>query len=122
MADDVGSTDGPAAASRRGVLRAFLAAGAAAVAVGSAAPAEAKPKVHLVCRLRTRRTRACRACRIHHRYLVFLSPALADANRAHPGCDCPIVKQRISRRQFRRMFPDPSVGVFDLRRLPRTRR
>jgi hypothetical protein len=73
----------------------------------------------LVYRLKTRRTKSCRACKSHHRYTVFLSRFLADTNRAHVGCDCPIVAQPISKLLFRRLFPPDSDGVA---RLPRPRR
>lgn len=33
---------------------------------------------------------SCRACRLHGANKLFASEAAADANRAHPNCDCAI--------------------------------
>jgi hypothetical protein len=74
----------------------------------------------VVFRLRTRDTRSCRACRIHHRYMIFISHARADRNRAHPGCNCPITNEKLPKEVFRRIFLDSRairVGVVDLRKL-----
>lgn len=57
-----------------------------------------------VFRLRTRNTRSCAACKEHHKYNIFISYAFADRNRAHPGCNCPIVKQKLPRDVFRELF------------------
>ena len=69
-------------------------------------------------RLRTRDTNACRACREHHRYKVFISFAHCDRGRAHPGCNCPITKQKLPLAEFKRLFLDTGAireGVVDLR-------
>jgi hypothetical protein len=96
----------------------MVVAGAAAVTAGTPGRAHARARnPFLVCRLKTRKTRACRACQKHHRYLVFRSTVAADANRAHVGCNCPIVRQRIGKRLFRRLFPLPEITAADLRRL-----
>ena len=119
-------------ASRRNVLRGFamatLAGTAGTVGAGAALAgrkdfwvvprpnkAPDRPAV-VVYRLRARKTRACRACRRHHRYIVFRSRLLADSNRAHPGCDCPIVVQAIKKQVFRRLFPPGSDGIASLPR------
>lgn len=73
-----------------------------------------------VFRLKTRETRACHACKVHHRYVVAISRNHINKNRAHPGCNCPIVRQKIMRADFRRIFLDTGAirrGVVDLRQL-----
>jgi hypothetical protein len=76
----------------------------------------------IVYRLRTRKTRACRACRRHHQRTIFRSHAIANANRAHQGCDCPIIPQAISKGLFKKLFPRGSKGVAMLPCHPRERR
>jgi hypothetical protein len=68
----------------------------------------------IVYRFATRRSFSCRACQVHHRYKLFSTHALANANRAHPGCNCPIVTQRISKKKARQLFA-VTPGVVDLR-------
>jgi len=112
--------------SRRDLLGRLAAAGAVA-AVATAAPQAGMPtgsvsQAVTVFRLRTRNSRACRACRIHHRYMVFISLGRATQNRAHPGCNCPITKQKIARDLFSRIFLDTGAieaGVVDLRHVAR---
>ena len=73
-----------------------------------------------VFRLKSRDTRSCRACRIHHRFMVAISRHHANVNRAHVGCNCPIVRQRLRRADFRRIFLDTKAirrGIVDLRHL-----
>ncbi len=106
----------------------------AVAAVTAATPATAKavpsfvapgPKFFskvMVYRLRTRRTRACHACKLHHRYTVFRTRSIADRNRAHPGCNCPIVVQPLPKHIVRRLFPLGSNGVAHLPRLREDRR
>jgi hypothetical protein len=104
--------------SRRGVLRALGIAGATAVGVGLSGaptsavliPSRARLRARYVYRLRTRRARACRACRVHHRYVI------GATRRAHPGCNCPIVRQSVSAEKYASWFPRNS-GVVDLRHL-----
>jgi hypothetical protein len=108
--------------SRRDLLGRLAAAGAVA-AVATAVPQAGTPtgsvsQAVTVFRLRTRNSKACRACRIHHRYMVFISLARAVQNRAHPGCNCPITKQKIAKDLFSRIFLDTGAieaGVVDLR-------
>lgn len=70
-------------------------------------------------RLSTRNTRSCSACQAHHRSKVFLTAGLADANRAHPSCNCPITEQQLSAEQLRSLVASPTggEGVWDLRHL-----
>jgi TAT (twin-arginine translocation) pathway-exported protein len=116
---DVSGKDSP---SRRNFLKGIAAVGTAtAVPFGWADHAEAakKKKELLVFRLQTRKTVSCRACKIHHRFLIFLTRAKADQHRAHPGCNCPIVEQKLSRRAFRLLFAAEALrlGFVDLRKV-----
>jgi hypothetical protein len=111
---------------RRAVLRGVAALGAAAAASLVPVDVEArhghpKKKKHprpratvLVFRFQTRNTQACNACQKHRRYKVFRSHAVADANRAHKGCHCPVVRQEVSKREFHRLFRH-GAEVADLR-------
>jgi len=121
------SSDEP---SRRVLLQSIVAVAAAtvsgtAVAHGGESVGRHREIPHfkseqiIVYRLRTRKTRACRACRLHHQHTLFRSQAIANANRAHTGCNCPIIPQAISKRVFKRLFPRGSEGVALLPRHPR---
>jgi hypothetical protein len=68
----------------------------------------------VVYRLSVRNTSRCKACARHHRRFAFLTHAIADAHRAHRGCNCPITTQAIRPRTFRMLFPKGGVGVGDL--------
>ncbi len=116
--------DKPNDAERRMALKGLAAAAitttAAALGSGPAYADLRKPRRDtvdiwqgkaLVYRLKTRGTKACRACKSHHRHLVFLSRHLADINRAHPGCNCPIVQQPIKETTFLTLFPEGTDGV-----------
>jgi len=75
-----------------------------------------------VFRLSSRGTRSCNACRTHHKYNIFISYSHANRNRAHPGCNCPIVKQKLPKEVFRRVFLETDAirqGFIDLRTLRR---
>ena len=104
-----------------------LAVGGAAAAAATVVPRAAVPtgspaRAVTVFRLRTRDTQSCKSCRSHHRYKVFISLASADRNRAHPGCNCPITKQKLGKEAFNRLFLDTKAirdGFVDLRRIPR---
>jgi hypothetical protein len=112
---------------RRGFLRllAVTAAGAAALlGLPAAAPAKPKRKKNfrgvLAYRLTTRRHRSCNACKRHHRYMLFRTHALADANRAHPGCNCPIIRHKVRAKHHKRLFGRRGVapsGIVDLRKI-----
>jgi len=111
--------------ARRGFLKSLAVlgvAGAATVAQPGDAAAKPRRKKLLVFRLSPRKTKHCRACGRHHQHKVFLTHALADANRAHPGCDCPITRQVLRRRTFKQLFGPNGVaqsGIADLRLVPR---
>jgi hypothetical protein len=117
--------------TRRKALKGMGAAGVALVALPAGSVVQAgkgrKPdrgrrlgwKV-TVFRLKTRDTQSCRACRVHHRFKVFISRHHANSNRAHAGCNCPIVRQRLPREDFRQIFLETGAirrGVVDLRHL-----
>ena len=96
----------------------------APAAEASHRPPQPVPRPHpgtvKVFRLRTRDTVACKACRKHHRYVIFRTRKDARANRAHPGCDCPIEPQWIERKKFRALFKPvglPQRTVVDLRKI-----
>ena len=59
------------------------------------AKAKRKPKGVVVYRLSVRGTSRCKACARHHRRFAYLTHALANAHRAHPGCNCPIDTQLV---------------------------
>jgi len=109
------------ATTRRRLLQGLAAAGAGALApttVGAAASPTKASKGLVVFRFTTRNAHSCRACRQHHRYKVFAAHALADANRAHPGCNCQIVPSRLNSKLYRAFFGDDGVameGVGDFR-------
>jgi len=117
---DVSAKDSP---SRRNFLKGIAAVGtAAAVPFGLADHAEAakKPKVMVVFRLQSRKTHSCNACKIHHRFLFFLTRKAADQHRAHPGCNCPIVPQKLTRHAFRLLFVKTGMlgqGFVDVRKV-----
>jgi len=124
---DAIETSPDASPTRRTLLKVLGIAGGAAVAtVVGAAPALAKQRKSkvvngiVVYRLSARGS-SCRACSQHHRYLVFATHALAAANRAHPGCNCPITAQELAKKLARRLLP-AGVGLVDLRKLDPKRR
>lgn len=110
--------------TRRGFLKSAIAiAGGAALAsaLPRAAFADGAPgRAVTVFRLRTRHTRSCNACKSHHRYTFFISRPHADRNRAHPGCNCPITKQRLPQERFNKLFLQSGAirnGAVDIREL-----
>lgn len=110
--------------SRRGFLKGLAVAGTAVAApFGLADRAEAGPEKGVsVFRLRSRKTVSCKSCKIHHRFLIFLTREAADQHRAHPGCDCPIVLQKLSKGKFKSLFVKTGAldrGFVDLRTLRR---
>jgi hypothetical protein len=115
---------------RREFLKLLLLAGGAAgaVAMPDEGLAQRRRKTfrgEIVFRLQTRRHYSRKACKQHHRFTIFRSHALADANRAHPGCNCPIVTQMMPVKQFKRAFGRSALapaGVIDVRRTPLSRR
>jgi hypothetical protein len=118
-----------AGSSRRsfleGIARSAAVAAVTSIAVATSAGAAAageearrsKRSVR-VFRFQTRTRRSCRACELHHRYKIFLTRKDARRHRAHPGCDCPVVPQWISKRSYRRLFIRSGAlerGYVDLR-------
>ena len=106
--------------TRRELLRVLGLAGSAVATATIVAPGAALAETKhrhagaIVYRLRARKTSRCNACARHHRRFAFLTRALADAHRAHPGCNCPITTQRIRTHAFRVLFPKGGRGVADL--------
>jgi hypothetical protein len=72
-----------------------------------------RAKKKLVYRLSSRGHHACSACKGHAANRFYETRQAADADRAHVGCHCAIVSQRIPRRLARQYFKQRSV--FDLR-------
>jgi hypothetical protein len=109
--------------SRRNFLKGIAAVGTAvAIPLGWADHAQARriKKGVLVFRLQSRKTVSCKACKLHHRSLIFLKRAIADQNRAHLGCDCPIVPQKLSLHAFWTLFVKTGAlgqGFVDLRKV-----
>ena len=108
--------------SRRNFLKGIAAVGTAVtVPFGWADHAEAakKKKEVIVYRLQSRGTVSCKACKLHHRFVISLKREIADKHRAHPGCNCPIVEQKLSRRAFRLLFAAEALrlGFVDLRKV-----
>lgn len=111
---------------RRLARRGFLGGAAAAVAAAVAAPKRAsavdggkspqhKPK-RTAYRLSTRNNRhACTACRKHAFFRSYRTAGAADGDRAHDGCNCRIVPQRIAVDAWKRMFGPHHRTVFDAR-------
>ena len=111
--------------TRRGLLQLFGFAGAAGATIGAPSIAFAKSKHRqkgvVVYRLSSRGTSRCKACARHHKRLAFLTHAIANAHRAHPGCNCPITTQRLLPKTFKRLFAKNASGVADLTSDPATR-
>ena len=108
---------------RRQFLKGVAAATGAAVTMPALFPIPGLSRLLkgvIVYRLQVRGTRSCNACANHHKHKIFLTRRLADENRAHPGCDCPITTQRISKRKFRQLFILTGAinsGIVDLRQI-----
>lgn len=124
VADDAQSVIDKVSTSRRRLLQGLAAAGAAAavntIAPGTVLAKQRKASDVLIFRLSTRDAVSCNACKRHHRHHVFSTHAVADANRAHPGCNCLIRRQRVRKKTFKRLFGSKGVaqnGVVDLRQL-----
>ena len=117
-------TNDPTSPRRRDFLKLLVLSSAAAGAVGLPGEALAR-KRHgkhfpgkVVFRLRTRKHHSCGACRKHHRFMIFHTQALASATRAHPGCNCPVVTQKLPIKEFKHLFGPKGVargGIADLR-------
>jgi hypothetical protein len=103
--------------SRRGFLAGLGALGLVAVAGGvvlarsgddadrlQAKSLPAGIQIGLVYRLSTRGSRACTACKRHGANRFYRLKGLADADRAHPGCNCRILPQRVPDDLYRQWF------------------
>ena len=104
--------------TRRHLLQFLGLAGAAGATIAAPTVAFATPKHKqkgvVVYRLSTRGTSRCKACTRHHGRFAFLTHAIANAHRAHPGCNCPITTQRLPPKTFKRLFAKNASGVADL--------
>src|SRR5262245_19122789 len=108
---------------RRDFLKLLVLSSAAAGTVGLPGEALARKRHRkhfpgkVVFRLRTRKHDSCGACRKHHRFMIFRTQALASVTRAHPGCNCPVVTQKLPIKEFKHLFGPKGValsGVADL--------
>ncbi len=86
---------------------AVLATGCGSDGGGGGTPADVT-KVEAF-KLSRRKQASCRACANHARNKVFDTQAAADANRAHPGCNCRIKVVRIPRDEAAGFFADGPV-------------
>jgi hypothetical protein len=117
------ASDAPSAVAsgldRRSFLRKAAAGlGASAVlslpVVGSAAAAPRK-KFKIAYRLSTHRMRACSACKGTGANRFYLSPDAANKGRAHPGCNCRILAERIPQVTWTCYFRKGKRRVYDTR-------
>ena len=109
---------------RRRFLRLLALSAAAAGTLGGARDVEARSTKSiagvLVFRLQTRKHHSCNACKSHHKAMVFRTHALGDQNRAHPGCNCPIIRQKLTKKDWKKLFAKGGLaasGVADLRKV-----
>jgi len=66
----------------------------------------------------TRKRRSCGACKSHALNRMYFSRPAADGDRAHPGCNCRIVEERIGWQNYVKAFwPStwPGAAVYDRR-------
>jgi hypothetical protein len=66
----------------------------------------------------TRKRKSCRACKSHALNRIYSSEQAADNNRAHLGCNCRIVEEKIGWQNYLKAFwPTSRVGrtVYDRR-------
>jgi hypothetical protein len=106
---------------RRRFLQGIGVVGAATVVAG-AVPSEAAlaavAGTKSVYRLSTHGTHACNACKGHGANRYYRLPVFATKDRAHLGCNCPILTQRVPSRTYQRWFRQPNgslAPVFDVR-------
>jgi len=93
---------------------ATLALSAAVPAVASAAPVRKRTGWVTVFRLSTHGHRTCGACKANAANKFFRTHAAADQGRAHRGCNCAILTQRLRPGIAKHLFD--SGDVFDRRR------
>jgi len=85
---------------------------------GSDTVAHTGKNQYVVYHTSTRKRKACNACKKHALNKIFSSREAADASRAHPGCNCRIVEENISWRNYAGAFGPSSKGgakVYDKR-------
>ena len=124
MTNDRAETAG---SSRRQILQILGLVGTAAAtmstpAVAAIAKSKHRQKGIVVYRLSARGTSRCKACARHHKRFAFSTHAIANAHRAHPGCNCPITTQRLTTATFKLLFRKSGTGVGDLALLAERRR
>ena len=66
----------------------------------------------------SRRRRSCGACKSHAANRIYFSGQVAEADRAHPGCNCRVVEEQIGWEDYMKAFWPDSRGekaVYDKR-------
>jgi hypothetical protein len=112
---------------RRRFLAQILGLGALGAGAALGGAAVAKPYGHvrphpgrvLVYRLSTHQRRSCGACKAHGANRFYQTRTAADADRAHPGCNCSIVKHPLPRGRVVQMFREGDVFDRRSRRKPK---
>jgi hypothetical protein len=85
---------------------------------GSDTVAVIDPDQSIIYHTSTRKRRSCGACKGHALNRIYSSRQAAEGDRAHPGCNCRIVEERINWRDYVRAFWPGSQGgeaVYDRR-------
>jgi hypothetical protein len=77
---------------------------------GSDAVTHSRKKQYVVYHTSTRKKRACHACKNHALNKIFSSREAAEKFRAHTGCNCSIVEEKINRRNYVVAFWPNSKG------------
>jgi len=105
----------PTSFGRRSFLRGLGATGVGLAVLGArpdvASAAAPAVKFSRVYRLSTRGSDACHSCKAHGAHRFFRKPRFARQGRAHLGCDCRIVVQRIRRKQWKQYFRNPDGSL-----------
>lgn len=101
---------------RRDFLR-LLVVGAAAAVIPTESRGAAirrKKRTKQVFRFSVHKRRCCTACKGHAANRYFRTKRAAKKDRAHPGCNCPILVQTIDRELAKTYFPK-RTKVYDVR-------
>ena len=101
---------------RRDFLR-LLVVGAAAAVIPTESRGAAirrKKKTKKVFRFSVHKRRCCTACKGHAANRYYRTKRAAKKDRAHPGCNCPILVQTIDRELAKKYFPK-RTKVHDVR-------
>jgi hypothetical protein len=101
---------------RRDFLR-LLVVGAAAAVIPTESRGAAlrrKKKTKKVFRLSVHKRRCCKACKGHAANRYYRTKRAANKDRAHAGCNCPIIAQTIDRQLAKTYFPK-RTKVYDVR-------